>query len=283
MEWFKGKIVVITGSGSGLGRELAFALAQSGAHLALCDVDAHGLEATKVLCDASTKVEAVVCDVSQEESLKAFRARVEQTFGERLDVLINNAAVMGGSSFIDDTRDEWDKTFQINWGGVYFSTRVFMPMLMLSQDAKLVNISSIMSLWSRGISGAFSAYNAYCTSKAAIKGFTESLMVDLRLRAPNIAVSLVISGLLATPLEKNSRRILGKAEIEAASFPGMSPKTAAQKILEDVLMRKWRIIIGEDASLLDAKVRESPEAAYSAAFWRQNYAKLQELYKERLE
>src|SRR5688572_656730 len=140
MKQFAGKLAVITGAGSGMGRELAQLLASEGCHLALCDVLMENLHETCELAAAialpGTRITVSECDVAFEGAVNAFRDDVtRQHATDHIDLLFNNAGIGGGSSFLIEPREHWDRTFAVSWGGVYNCTRAFMPLLVASTDA----------------------------------------------------------------------------------------------------------------------------------------------------
>lgn len=213
MEQFEGRIAVITGGGSGMGRELARQLTAEGCHVATCDVSADALEETRVLCAADapsgTRITTFVADVSDESALHAFAASVATEHEtDHVNLLFNNAGIGGGGSFVLDERTEWETTFNICWGGVYLCTRAFMPMLLASTEGHVVNTSSINGFWAslgRGI-----PHTAYSAAKFAVKGFTEALLTDFRLNAPHLRASVVMPGHIGTSIFINSSKMLGR-------------------------------------------------------------------------
>ena len=202
----------------------------------------------------------------------------------------------------DVDRESWDKTFDICWNGVYYCSRAFVPMLVASSEGHLINTSSVNGFWAS--LGPMTAHTAYSAAKFAVKGFTEALVNDFRNNAPHLKVSLVMPGHIGTSIIINSGRILGRdpkelsdedldearermarigfpvdgvsndqirqALIERAeSFRDDAPMTAeeaAKVILDGVRQERWRILVGEDAHVLDQLVREAPEEAYEASF-----------------
>ena len=307
MEQFGGRIAVITGGGTGMGRALARQLASEGCHVAICDVSPEHMEETLRLCreaaPAGTRFSATVADVSDEAQVLAFRDAVAREHDtDHIHLLFNNAGIGGGGSFILDSREEWERTFDVCWGGVYLCTRAFLPMLLASPEAHLVNTSSVNGFWAS--IGPNTAHTAYSAAKFAVKGFTEALINDFRLNAPHVRVSLVMPGHIGTDIVANSARILGREpknlsdeEVEevrrrilrlgidvsgaspdqirhaleerARAFREQAPMTAeeaARVILDGVRRNRWRILVGRDAEVLDELVREAPEQAYEPAF-----------------
>jgi NAD(P)-dependent dehydrogenase (short-subunit alcohol dehydrogenase family) len=213
MEHFEGRIAVITGGGSGMGRELARQLSAEGCHVATCDVSLENLAETKALCDAAapagTRVTTFAADVSDESSIVAFAASVAADHtSDHINLLFNNAGIGGGGSFVLDERGEWETTFNICWGGVYLCTRAFMPMLLASSEGHVVNTSSVNGFWAS--LGLGIPHTAYSAAKFAVKGFTEALITDFRLNAPHLRASVVMPGHIGTSIFINSGKILGR-------------------------------------------------------------------------
>ena len=212
MDRFEGRLAVVTGGGTGMGRELARQLAAEGCHVALCDVSEEAMEQTRQLCGqeapAGTRVSTCLADVSEEAQVLAFRDAVAEAHEtDHVHLLFNNAGIGGGGSFVVDDRDEWEKTFAVCWDGVYLCTRAFLPMLMAAPEGHLINTSSVNGFWAS--LGPLSAHTAYSSAKFAVKGFTEALINDFRLNAPHLKVSLVMPGHIGTSIVINSARILG--------------------------------------------------------------------------
>ena len=275
MKTFDNKLAVITGAGSGMGRELARALARAGADLAMCDVLDANLEKTLALCEAEAaqgrRMTTHHCDVSDEDSVNAFRDAVRSEHRtDHIHLLFNNAGVGGVTSFINGDRDLWERTFNICWFGVYYCSRAFMPMLVAADEGHMVNTSSINGFWASVGKGR--EHTAYSTAKFAVKGFSEALMEDLATHAPHVKVSLVMPGHIGTRIIANAVAILGDGqEVEGLGdeFESLAPTSsaeAAQIILDGVRAERWRILVGDDAKRLDQMVREDPEGAYSDAF-----------------
>jgi hypothetical protein len=306
MERFDGKIAVITGGGTGMGRELARQLAAEGCHIAMCDVSAENMEQTKSLCareNRGVRVTTHLADVSDEAQVVAFRDAVAREHATKcVHLVFNNAGIGGGSSFVSDNRSDWDRTFAVCWNGVYYVARAFVPMLVAAPEGHLVNTSSVNGFWAS--LGPRSAHSAYSAAKFAVKGFSEALINDFRVNAPHVAVSVVMPGHIGTAIVKNSAKVLGhdpkelsEAQLVEArdrmtrgglpveglspeqirqalialgdNFESDAPTTAAQAakiILDGVRQKRWRILVGQDAHVLDRLVREAPEEAYGEGF-----------------
>ena len=212
MKDFHDKLAVITGAGTGMGRELARQLASEGCHVAICDVLPQNMEETRKACEEiapdGTRITAHECDVADEAQVVAFRDAVLQEHAtEFVNLLFNNAGIGGGGSFLIDGRDEWDKTFGVCWSGVYYCTRAFLPLLVASSEGYIVNTSSVNGFWA--CLGPNIEHTAYSAAKFAVKGFTEALLTDLRNNAPHVKAAVVMPGHIGTSIALNSRLIHG--------------------------------------------------------------------------
>jgi NAD(P)-dependent dehydrogenase (short-subunit alcohol dehydrogenase family) len=305
MKRFQGKIAVVTGGGSGMGRELALQLVAMCCDVAMCDIFPEGVEETKRRCLSQARqgarVTTFLADVSVEDQVLAFAKAVRRDLDtNHIHFLFNNAGIGGGGGFVDGNRADWEKTFGVCWCGVYYCTRAFLPLLRNANEGHIVNTSSVNGFWASLGSGR--PHTAYCAAKFAVKGFTEALITDLSLNAPHIKCSVVMPGHIGTDIPTNSRKILRGSEtavdISAArklfaaqgvDVAGLSdeqirarvlevekrfregaPTTAAEAatiILDGVKAEQWRILVGKDAEFLDERVRAAPEAAYSPEFY----------------
>lgn len=304
---FAGRIAVVTGGGTGMGRELVRQLTAEGCTVAMCDVSAETMAETKRLAEAAglpqgTRITAHLADVGVEEELQRFQREVaDQLQTDRIHFLFNNAGIGGGGSFVTGPREEWERTFNICWNGVYHSCRAFLPMLLKADRAHITNTSSVNGFWASLGPGV--AHTAYAAAKFAVKGFTEALITDLRLNAPHITCSVVMPGHIGTSIASNTRKVLAgdrpldERELAQARrrIAGMgldpskisdediakliadnarrfledAPMTAAAAatvILDGVKAGRWRILVGDDAHALDAAVRANPEKAYEPDF-----------------
>ncbi|NQX89444.1 MAG: SDR family oxidoreductase [Halioglobus sp.] len=308
MKTFANKIAIVTGGGSGIGRALVQQLALRGCHVALCDLNEADMQETLRCCqkaiDAGVRITTHRCDVANEDDLIAFqRAAALQHDSSHINLLFNNAGISGGQSFLLDDREQWDRVFAICWSGVYLGCRVFMPMLLASEQAHIINISSVNGFWA--CLGSGTEHTAYSAAKFAVKGFTEALTVDLRKHAPHIKASVVMPGHIGTSIARNSqaawlgecddmdaetidhlrRRWTGddpaaktltddmvKAVVRKTGedFRDKAPTSAdqaAEIILDGIGKAQWRILVGDDAKRLDRAVRENPEQAYDQGFF----------------
>ena len=297
---FAGKLAVVTGGGSGMGRELVRQLAAQGCSVAACDLNADTVAVIAATAWAAAppgvKVTGHTCDVSDEAQVLRFRdALLEQHASDHVDLVFSNAGIGGGESFVAGPREVWERTFAIDWWGVYYCARAFLPLLIASGEGVLVNTSSVNGLWASLGPGV--VQTAYSAAKFAVRGFTEALIEDLRVNAPHVRVAVVIPGHVGTDIIRNSLRARGLPDIEQMThaqleelipaglrpdgatpenlrtllvnasdgFRDNAPVSAAQAagiILDGVQAGTWRILIGDDARLIDTFVRAKPDAAY---------------------
>jgi NAD(P)-dependent dehydrogenase (short-subunit alcohol dehydrogenase family) len=308
MERFEGRIAVVTGGGTGMGRELVRQLAKEGCHVATCDLFVEAVHETRELAlgDApeGTRVTTFSADVSSEAQVGAFREAVAHDHStDHINLLFNNAGIGGGGSMIADDREDWEKTFAVDWGGVYNCTRTFLPMLLAADEGHLVNTSSLNGLWAS--IGPRRPHTSYSAAKFAVRGFSEALIADFRVNAPHLHVSVVMPGHIGTSIVLNSAKVHGQdpdsmteeqldrvrqqlagigvpadeisdedlrkgVQMMGEAFRDTAPTSAASAatiILDGVRNNRWRIIVGEDAELIDAEVRADPEHAYDVEFW----------------
>ena len=277
MDGFAGRLAVVTGGGSGMGRELVRQLAAQGCSVAACDWNAAAVAGTAAMAQPGApngvRVSSHACDVSDEAQVQRFRDELmREHAADHVDLVFSNAGIGGGASFLESSREEWERTFAVNWWGTYYCARTFLPLLIASGDGVLVNTSSVNGFWAS--LGPRMPNSAYATAKFAIKGFTEALIEDLRTNAPHVRVALVMPGHVGTDIIANTRRAHGTPEpvdltaarIEAAfRDKGLTAAAAAAIILDELRSGTWRILVGKDAKAIDAAVRARPEAAYDYA------------------
>jgi NAD(P)-dependent dehydrogenase (short-subunit alcohol dehydrogenase family) len=304
VESFEGKLAVVTGGGSGIGRELVVQLAAAGCSVATCDVRPDAAAATAEAAGADgVTVTGHDCDVADEAAVERFAAEVAEQHGrDDVNVLVNNAGIGGGGSFLTAPRDQWERTFGVCWWGVYHCSRAFVPRLVASDEGWLVNVSSVNAFWPTTFPS--NPHTAYSTAKAAVKGFSEAIAEDFRVNAPHVGVSLVMPGHIGTDIIANTREVQrgaaggptpaeiaqARALMAARGMPSSidevpdtdvaalmrqmaegyresAPVTAAEAatvILDGVRAGSRRILVGADAEALDAAVREDPVRAFSA-------------------
>jgi NAD(P)-dependent dehydrogenase (short-subunit alcohol dehydrogenase family) len=308
---FTAELAVVTGGGSGMGRELVRQLAAQGCSVAACDWHPDAVAETAALARADAGPGVLVtshaCDVSDEAQVLRFRDDLlGQHARDHVDLVFANAGIGGAGSFVNDSRAEWERTFAVDWWGVYHCARAFLPLLIASGDGVLVNTSSLNGLWAT--TGPGMPNTAYCAAKFAVRGFTEALIEDLRTNAPQVRVAVVMPGHVGTDIIRNSFRAhskdpeqLSEAQLKqmfsadaraglvavgllaedasaedlrqmliqlASDFRDKAPLSAAQAatiILDGVRSGAWRILVGQDATMIDERIRANPEAAYDYA------------------
>ncbi len=213
MESFANKIAVVTGGGTGMGRELCLQLVSQGCTVATCDVLMDNLLETRRLCEAQSpgvKVTLHECDVSSETQMNGFRDEVLAEHGDTIHLLFNNAGIGGGGSFLEEDRVDWERTFGVCWYGVYYGCRAFLPALTRADASHIINTSSINGFWAS--IGPTTPHTAYCAAKFAVKGFSEALITDLRINSPHVKVSVVMPGHIGTSIAINSGKVLGRPD-----------------------------------------------------------------------
>jgi len=253
MTQFKERVAVVTGAASGIGRHLALELARRGADLAICDIDQSGLEETHAQVESlGQKCFSSIVDVSRREDLKSFRDEVLEFFEGRVHLLFNNAGVALRSTVEDMDYDDLEWLMGINFWGVVYGTKLFLPVMKEMEDAHIINISSVFGLI--GVPTQ-SGYNA---SKFAVRGFTESLRQEMLMEGARVQVSCVHPGGIQTPIARNGRMRELKAysektnvEDEFDKLARTTPQRAAQIILDGVRANNPRILVGMDAVGMD--------------------------------
>ena len=273
MKTFKDKVAVITGAGSGMGRYLAMLLAKDGADVCICDVNEETLNETlAILRKFNVSVSSHVLDVSDKEAIEALPQKVIDQHG-KVDMVFNNAGVTAGSHFQDMKEDNWDWVMGINFNGVINSTRAFIPYLIDKSEAAIINTSSIFGMV------AVPGQTVYHATKFAVRGFTESLALEMKQTNPNLQIHCVHPGHIGTNIAATARMSdedfkdnESRSSIFARNAPktqqemgelfregGMHPSKAAKIILNGVKKNKTRIFIGLDAKLLDLSQRLFPK------------------------
>lgn len=240
MKDFTDKIVVITGAASGMGREYALEFARLGAIVAITDVNAGQLAETHRMVQAITRRNSLseVLDIASEEGVAAFAGRVKNQLGNA-HVIINNAGIGGGGAPVwVQPNAQYHTTMQVNFFAVVNITKAFLPQLLANQEGAVVNVSSVFGLL--GTPGT----SDYCASKFAVRGFTESLMVELA--DTPVSVHLVHPGGIKTNIAKHSKN---GAEFEE-KYLKTDPLFAVREVIKGIRSGKQRMIFGYQSSLL---------------------------------
>lgn len=270
MKSFNQKVAAITGAGSGIGQQLAIALAKQGCHLSLSDVNEKGLANTVEQTKSyGVRVTSKTVDVADREQVKTWAAETAQNHGN-INLIFNNAGVALGATVEGETYDELEWIMNINFWGVVYGTKEFLPYLKQSKDGHIINISSLFGLISQPTQ---SAYNA---SKFAVRGFTESLRQELDLEQAGVSAICVHPGGIRTNIAKaakmsDSLKSLGMDPSKSIqSFDKLlrtPPEEAAQVILNAVKANKPRVLIGNDAKVLDGLQRIFPTGYQTLSQW----------------
>lgn len=262
MKEFKGKVAAITGAGSGIGRALALNLASQGCALALSDVNQAGLaETADLLADSGVKVTTQGLDVADREAVFAWADQVVADHGQ-VNLIFNNAGVALGGSVAGTTIEEYEWIVNINFWGVLYGTKAFLPHLQASGDGHIINISSVFGLFSQPTQ---SGYNA---TKFAVRGFTESLRQELDMANNGVSASCVHPGGIKTNIARSARMndsVKDLTGVDGAAstqnFEKMFRTTAddaAKIILKGVRKNARRILVGTDAKIIDSFQRSLP-------------------------
>ena len=258
-----------------MGRYLAVLLAKDGADVSVCDVNEETLnETVEMLRKYNVSVSSHLLDVSDKDAIEALPGKVIEQHG-KVDMVFNNAGVTTGTHFKDMDENNWDWVMGINFDGVINSTRAFIPHMVDSPEAAIVNTSSIFGMV------AVPGQTVYHATKFAVRGFTESLAMEMKETNPNLQIHCVHPGHIGTNIAADARfdeenfnqdetqvsnsiftRNAPKSQKEMGDLfreGGMHPSKAAEIILNGVKKNKTRIFIGLDAKLLDLSQRIFPK------------------------
>jgi short-subunit dehydrogenase len=256
MENLYGKVAAVTGAASGIGRSLAVNLAAEGCELALADINSEGLAETAGMFQGKgIKVTTHVVDMAGREQVYDFAEDVFKQHG-KINIIINNAGVTVGGTLEDVSYENFEWLFGINFWGVVYGTKAFLPYLMQCSEGHIVNISSIFGLM------PFPFQGTYCASKFAVRGFTETLIQELR--SSHIGVTSVHPGGVKTNVANDARmeKLYGRTRDEVVKNSNRafvtSPDRAAKKIVRAVKKGKKRLLIGPDAYIVDILVKICP-------------------------
>jgi short-subunit dehydrogenase len=257
----RGTVAAITGAGSGIGRALALNLAGRGCGLAIADVHQEALEETAELARnaGAPAVSTHVCDVSDFAGVERYAADARVAHGG-VQLLINNAGVALGGVFQDVSIEDFRWLMGINFWGVIHGCKAFLPTLLQQPEAHIVNVSSVFGLL------APPGQAAYVSSKYAIRGFTESLRLELH--RTTVRVSAVHPGGVATNIAKNARvgsqvrpipaERVAKEQTAIERMLTLPPERAADIIVTGVERNRRRILVGNDAKRVALLTRWLP-------------------------
>ncbi len=254
MNSFEAKVCAISGAGSGIGRSLAVELSRRGAHVALCDVDADGLDETVSMCEGmATKVTSSRVDVADRVAVYQWADQVAQDHGQ-VNMIINNAGVALSSTIENMSYEDFEWLMNINFWGVVYGTKAFLPHLQAAGDGHIVNVSSVFGLVS------IPSQSAYNAAKFAVRGFTDALRIELDIADAGVSATTVHPGGIKTKIVKNARldeeaeQLSGGRDAAVRQFDRMAmttPDKAAHVILTAVERDRRRVLIGPDARVFD--------------------------------
>ena len=263
MSSLSGKVAVVTGAASGIGRALAIGLAARGARLAICDVDEDGLAETVNLVGLAVHSQRL--DVADRQAVHEYAGTVAAHFGT-VHQIYNNAGVGSSSGVLESEYWVYERVLGINLWGVIHGTKAFLPHLIASGDGHVINISSLNGYFAQG------GLSAYCAAKFGVRGFTESLRVELLRGRHPVKVTCVHPGGVKTNIASSSlvyseRRGAAVTDADRArvrfyneKLLRMDPARAATIILDGVVKGRPRVRVGNDALLLDWLARLAPAA-----------------------
>jgi NAD(P)-dependent dehydrogenase (short-subunit alcohol dehydrogenase family) len=264
MKDFNGKVAAITGAGSGIGRALANNLARKGAHLALSDINEEGLAETVAQCEGrGVKVTPTRLDVANREAVYGWADQVVTDHGG-VNLVINNAGVALGATIEGMSYEDFEWLMGINFWGVVYGTKAFLPHLKASGEGHIVNLSSVFGLISVP---SQAAYNA---AKFAVRGFTDTLRMELEIEGAPVSCTTIHPGGIKTNIAKNARMdasvtdLAGDPEKAIKDFERAfitTPDKAARQIIAAVERNRRRALIGPDAKVIDL-ISRMPASAY---------------------
>lgn len=256
MKDFRGKVAVITGAGSGMGRELAAQLSSLGAAVAICDWNADNLSDTlQIIEHQGGTAWSDVFDVSDYSAVDRFAAQVMERFGQ-VDLLINNAGIALEHQTIDQTSLEaFESIFGVNFWGVVYFTKAFLPELKKRTEAAVVNISSAFGLV------GYAGQGPYVATKFAVRGFTETLRQELhRTRVNAISVHPgAIKTNIVRHIQTDNTAMKDKLVRRFDQVAKISSAEAARQIINGIRSRKKRVLIGKEAWIVDVLARLMPQ------------------------
>jgi len=267
---FNGRVAAITGAGSGIGRALAEELARRGAHLALSDIDEIGLAETVARCEGSAvKVTSQRLDVADRDAVYAWAEQVVDEHGS-VNLIFNNAGVALASTIESMAYEDFEWLMNINFWGVVYGTKAFLPHLKASGEGHIVNLSSVFGLLS------IPSQSAYNAAKFGVRGFTDALRIELEIDPCGVSSTTVHPGGIKTNIARNARMdssvgpLAGSTDEARSGFDKVamtSPEKAAKQIIAAVEADKRRALIGPDAKVLDLLSR-LPAGVYQKAIVR---------------
>jgi NAD(P)-dependent dehydrogenase (short-subunit alcohol dehydrogenase family) len=257
-----GRVIAVTGAGSGIGRALAINLAKRGAKLALADKDEAGLfETSRMLGNYPHFAEGF--DVTDHGRLKGWIDRAATEYGA-LHGIINNAGLSVVAPFADCPKDDFDRVMAVNFDAVVAGCRFALPHVRAADKGWIVNISSVFGMM------GYPTQSAYNASKYAVRGLTEAMHLELGQTDPHVSVIRVHPGGIKTNVARNAKFIRGMDGSTMALDNGdefekaakTTPEQAAETIVRGMERGQHRVLIGPDARMIDRLTRLFPVSYY---------------------
>ncbi|MEW6776742.1 MAG: SDR family NAD(P)-dependent oxidoreductase [Bdellovibrionota bacterium] len=254
MKKLEGRVAVVTGAGSGIGKSTSILLAQKGSDVALVDVNEKNLREVESTIKAFGRRASVhVADVSKKERMAALPDEVLKAHGGHVHIVVNNAGVSVTANLDEQRLEDFEWLMGINFWGVVYGCKFFLPHLKREDEAHLVNISSVFGLI------GIPTQSSYCASKFAVRGFSESLMAELH--GTKVGITCVHPGGINTNIVKSSRTYDEKMKGKAARFfekRAISPDIAAKEIVDGIQKNKPRVLITRETHIVDGMKRLFP-------------------------
>ena len=251
MKTFRGRVAAVTGAGSGIGRALARELAARGAHLALSDIDEATLAETVMLCEGSgVKITSQRVDVADRDAVYAWADQVVADHG-RVNLIVNNAGVALAATIEAMSYPDFEWLMSINFWGVVYGTKAFLPHLKAAGEGHVINLSSVFGLIS------VPGQSAYNSAKFAVRGFTDALRIELEMEDCGVSCTTVHPGGVKTNIARNARvdpSVTAAGRSVPDDFDRMArttPESAARQILLGVTRNRRRVLVGPDAAVID--------------------------------
>ena len=264
MKDLKGKTVALTGAASGIGQALAMGLAEEGCDLAISDVNRDGLDETVSMIQNTVKVTSHIVNTADGEEVNQYAKEVVDQHG-KVDMVINNAGIANADPFEAIPYEDFKAVMDVNFWGVFHGCKAFLPYLKQRPEARIVNMSSINGVL------PFPSQTAYVTSKFAVRGFSETLYLELK--GSNVAVSSIHPGSVRSNMARDAKvtRPMYDKELTLKAYEGkmmkLSAEGAAKIIIKGIKKKKFRIVVGNDAKAAWILQRLFPQFAIEYMNW----------------
>ncbi len=250
-----GKVIVVTGAGGGVGRELVLQLIANGASVAAIDINKERLDETAKIANNAAKCSVHICDISKPEAVVATAKEIIEKY-VTVDGLINNAGIIQPFIKINDLDyAKINKIMNVNFYGSLYMVKAFLPHLLTRPEGHILNVSSMGGFF------PFPGQSIYGASKAAIKLMTEGLYAELS--GTNVHVTIVFPGAVATDIAKNSGVKMSTPTTTDAkpAMKMLAPAKAAQIILDGMEKNRFQVFAGSDSKMMHFMYKLSPKSA----------------------